>query len=74
MSDIQVTIGPVTHQNPVFVASGICGYGEEYSPLLSLGGLGGVVTKTITIRPRKGNDNKGKQRFQRGPGVRMDHE
>jgi dihydroorotate dehydrogenase (NAD+) catalytic subunit len=52
---IKVKIGPVTHKNPVFIASGICGYGEEYSPLVGLAGLGGVVTKTITIRPRKGN-------------------
>ena len=52
---IEVKIGPITHKNPVFIASGICGYGEEYSPLVEISGLGGVVTKTITIRPRKGN-------------------
>jgi dihydroorotate dehydrogenase (NAD+) catalytic subunit len=55
VSKTEVTIGPVTHRNPVFIASGICGYGEEYSPLVGLDKLGGVVTKTITIRPRKGN-------------------
>lgn len=55
VDNIKVKIGPVTHKNPVFIASGICGYGEEYSPLVGLSGLGGVVTKTITIRPRKGN-------------------
>lgn len=55
MSDIRVTIGPVTHKNPVFIASGICGYAEEYSPVVNLSRLGGVVTKTITMRPRKGN-------------------
>jgi dihydroorotate dehydrogenase (NAD+) catalytic subunit len=56
VNDLEVTIGPVTHANPVFVASGICGYGEEYSPLITLSGVGGIVTKTITIRPRKGNE------------------
>lgn len=55
MSGIDVTIGGIRHKNPVFIASGICGYGEEYSPLVSLEKLGGVVTKTITTRPRKGN-------------------
>jgi dihydroorotate dehydrogenase (NAD+) catalytic subunit len=55
VSKTEVTIGPVVHQNPVFIASGICGYGEEYSPLIDLEMLGGIVTKTITIRPRKGN-------------------
>jgi len=55
MSDISVQIGPVRFKNPVFIASGICGYAEEYSPLVNLSRLGGVVTKTITMRPRPGN-------------------
>lgn len=54
-TDISVEIGPVRFKNPVFIASGICGYGEEYSPLVRIESLGGVVTKTITIRPRLGN-------------------
>ncbi len=54
-NDISVTLGPVTFKNPVFIASGICGYGEEYSPLVPIEELGAVVTKTITIRPRLGN-------------------
>lgn len=53
--NIAVRIGPVEFRNPVFIASGICGYGEEYSPLLDIETLGGVVTKTITLRPRLGN-------------------
>jgi dihydroorotate dehydrogenase (NAD+) catalytic subunit len=55
MTDISVQIGPIRHKNPVFIASGICGYAEEYSPLVNLSRLGGVVTKTITMQPRKGN-------------------
>lgn len=55
VSDISVTIGGIRHKNPVFIASGICGYGEEYSPLVDLSSLGGIVTKTITMRPRRGN-------------------
>jgi len=55
MSDIRVKIGPVEFKNPVFIASGLCGYAEEYSPLVNLSRLGGVVTKTITMRPRQGN-------------------
>jgi dihydroorotate dehydrogenase (NAD+) catalytic subunit len=55
MSDISVRIGPVSFKNPVFIASGICGYGEEYSPLVKIEALGGIVTKTITPRPRLGN-------------------
>ncbi len=55
VSGIAVNIGGFRLKNPVFIASGICGYGEEYSPLVRLERLGGVVTKTITIKPRKGN-------------------
>lgn len=54
-SDTSVQIGPVRFKNPVFIGSGICGYGEEYSPLIDIERLGGVVTKTITLRPRLGN-------------------
>ena len=54
-TDLVVQLGPVRFKNPVFIASGICGYGEEYSPLVRIQDLGGVVTKTITIRPRLGN-------------------
>lgn len=55
MSDISIEIGPVKFKNPVFIASGICGYGEEYAPLVKIEDLGGVVTKTITLSPRLGN-------------------
>ena len=54
-NDISVQIGPVRFKNPVFIASGICGYAEEYSSLVNLSRLGGVVTKTITMLPRQGN-------------------
>jgi dihydroorotate dehydrogenase (NAD+) catalytic subunit len=55
VNNLEVTIGPVRHKNPFFIASGICGYGEEYSPVVNLERLGGIVTKTVTVRPRVGN-------------------
>jgi dihydroorotate dehydrogenase (NAD+) catalytic subunit len=42
-------------RNPVLVASGIIGYGREYERLVSLDKIGGIVTKTVTLRPRAGN-------------------
>ncbi len=53
--NLEVKIGPVTFKNPVFLASGICGYGEEYMSLVPQAELGGIVTKTITRLPRSGN-------------------
>ena len=54
-SDLTMALGPLTLKNPVLVASGTFGYGEEFAPFLDLNCLGGVVTKTITLEPRAGN-------------------
>lgn len=42
-------------QNPVLLASGTCGYGEELSRYLDLETLGGFVTKAVTPEVRAGN-------------------
>lgn len=55
MSNQSVTIGSVKFKNPVMVASGTFGYGEEYAQLVDLNKLGGIVTKSITLKPRLGN-------------------
>ena len=55
MTDLQVRIGKLRFKNPVLVASGTFGYGEEYSKLFNLNKLGGVITKSITLNPREGN-------------------
>ena len=41
--------------NPVLVASGTFGYGDEYYDIMPLSQLGGLVTKTVTAAPRQGN-------------------
>ena len=52
--DLSVRIGPLVLKNPVLVASGTFGYGDEYAPLLDPSGLGGIVVKSLTLRPRDG--------------------
>jgi len=42
-------------KNPVLLASGCCGYGEEYAPLVDLSELGGVITEAVSMEPRAGN-------------------
>jgi dihydroorotate dehydrogenase (NAD+) catalytic subunit len=42
-------------QNPVLLASGTCGYGEEMDGILDIDSLGGLVTKAVTPEPRAGN-------------------
>jgi dihydroorotate dehydrogenase (NAD+) catalytic subunit len=41
--------------NPVMVASGTFGYGAEYAKVFDIQRLGGIVTKTTTLAPRRGN-------------------
>ncbi len=42
-------------QNPILLASGTCGYGQEVAGILDLDALGGIVTKAVTPEPRAGN-------------------
>ncbi|MEK7399575.1 MAG: dihydroorotate dehydrogenase [Candidatus Poribacteria bacterium] len=53
--NISVDIAGIKMKNPVMVASGTFGYGEEYSSFFDLGKLGAIVTKSITLRARHGN-------------------
>lgn len=53
--DLSVKIAEVKFSNPVLVASGTFGYGEEYDALIDLSKLGGIITKSITLKPREGN-------------------
>jgi dihydroorotate dehydrogenase (NAD+) catalytic subunit len=41
--------------NPVMVASGTFSYGVEQTKLFDIQRLGGIVTKTTTLAPRRGN-------------------
>lgn len=45
----------VEFQSPVLLASGTCGYGEEYADLIPLDEIGGIVTKAVSVEPRTGN-------------------
>jgi len=42
-------------QNPVIAAAGSMGYGVEVADLIDLPGLGGLVTRGTTLRPRSGH-------------------
>ncbi|MFB3895176.1 MAG: dihydroorotate dehydrogenase [bacterium] len=55
MHDISINLAGIKMQNPVMVASGTFGYGDEYAELMDINRLGALVTKTITIKPRAGN-------------------
>jgi len=54
-TDIAVDFAGLKLANPVFTASGTCGYGDELADYMDVGALGGFITKSITAQPRKGN-------------------
>lgn len=53
--NLKVNIAGVEWKNPVTVASGTFGQGEEYSGLLDLNRLGAVTTKGVANVPWEGN-------------------
>ena len=53
--DLSVRIGSLELRNPILTGSGTFGYGDEYAHVVDLATIGGVVTKTVTVRPRAGN-------------------
>ncbi len=50
-----VEIGGVRFKNPVLTASGTFAYGLEFSHLMDLDSIGGIVVKGISMKPIKGN-------------------
>ena len=42
-------------QNPIMLASGTCGYGQEMQEYIDLDSLGGFVIKAVTVEERRGN-------------------
>jgi dihydroorotate dehydrogenase (NAD+) catalytic subunit len=50
-----VTIGKLKLKNPVMVASGTFGFGEEYADFIELDRLGAIIPKGISLKPMAGN-------------------
>ncbi len=55
MSLLNVNLKNINFSNPVWVASGTFGFGEEFSKIFDINQLGAIVTKTITPEFRPGN-------------------
>ena len=55
MSLLEVKLNRLTLKNPILVASGTFGYAREMQAYVPFEKIGGIVPKTITELPRKGN-------------------
>ncbi|MBT8393184.1 MAG: dihydroorotate dehydrogenase [Ignavibacteriaceae bacterium] len=53
--DLSIQIGTLKLRNPIMLASGTVGYGNEISEFTDLNKLGAIVTKSLSLKPRKGN-------------------
>lgn len=53
--DLSVDIGNMRLQNPVTLASGTAGYGEELTEFIDISRLGALFTKGLSLEPRLGN-------------------
>jgi dihydroorotate dehydrogenase (NAD+) catalytic subunit len=63
--DLSVDVGTLRFKNPMLLASGTVGYGEEISELIDLNDLGGIVVKGLSLAPVTGNRP---QRIAETPG------
>lgn len=53
--DLRVKLGDIELQNPIMLASGTCGYGDELDGYIDLNKLGGISIKGTTLEERQGN-------------------
>ncbi len=64
-ADLGVDVGSLRLKNPIMLASGTVGYGEEIGELVDLSELGGIVVKGLSLEPVTGNRP---QRIAETPG------
>ena len=53
---LTLKIKNIEFNNPIFVASGTYGYGHEVDDIADVSSLGAIVTKSVTLKPREGNN------------------
>lgn len=53
--NLATTVAGLSFPNPVLLASGTAGYGNELRGVMRLDRLGGLVTKAVSLEPRDGN-------------------
>jgi dihydroorotate dehydrogenase (NAD+) catalytic subunit len=54
-STLLTRVGQLEFSNPIVLAAGTAGYGEEIDGVMDLGAVGGFVTKAVSVDPREGN-------------------
>ena len=52
---LAVPLFGTTFQNPILLAAGTAGFGREVAGVIALDRLGALVTKAVSVEPRRGN-------------------
>lgn len=55
MIDLSCNIAGIHFKNPIVMASGTFGFGQEYGKLYDINALGGISGKGLTLHPKEGN-------------------
>lgn len=55
MSDLRTEVAGIPFQNPLVLAAGTAAFGRALDGVMHLDRLGGIVTKAVSLAPRKGN-------------------
>lgn len=63
---LRTTVTGLEFQNPIVLAAGTAGYGEELADVMDLDRLGGIVTKAVSREPRAGAPAPRVAEFQGG--------
>jgi dihydroorotate dehydrogenase (NAD+) catalytic subunit len=53
--DLAIDIAGIKLKNPVLMGSGTSGYGRELAQVMDISQVGGVILKSVTVEPKKGN-------------------
>ncbi len=53
--NMEISVGKMRLKNPILLASGTVGYGDEISEFIDLSKIGAIITKSISLKPRVGN-------------------
>lgn len=51
---LEIDVAGLRFQNPILLAAGTAAYGRELDDVMALDALGGIVTKAVSLEPRRG--------------------
>jgi dihydroorotate dehydrogenase (NAD+) catalytic subunit len=52
---LRTVVANLEFRNPIVLAAGTAGYGEELADVMRVDAVGGIVTKAVSLEPRSGN-------------------